>query len=646
MRVLAALMNVSLVLAQLSGMVNQYSPVMSFPGPGQVEVLDPTLFAPGDRILIYQAKGATITTANNSTYGTVVNLGGAGLFEFANIQSISGGTLLLNCPLTRPFGDPATDAIQVVKVSYHPTDVSVDGQVYAQPWDGKSGGLVVIETEGTLTLNADIKVSGQGFRGGVRSQNQTNGSCGSGDPDLFRDTTWFGPADMWAGNKGEGIANWPSNQHLAHRGKLANGGGGGNLHNCGGGGGGNYGAGGTGGWTTCACVANIYTYLIQSPVGRGGEALGGFLTPSDPRLFFGGGGGGGQQNNGEGGHGGNGGGIILLRAAHIVSNPGAALVAEGTTSSHNLGPNCANANTASSGNDGAGGGGAGGSIAIYCPTFTGTLPISAQGARGQHASWETCPCIGTPDHGPGGGGSGGFVAFSEAALPPNVSLSLGGGLNGQERTPRNENANGCNNSGNSNCIPPGSARFDRGATPGDPGGTLLNLAWTPVSPCPLALLRLVAWETHMDPAGRVTHPYKLQSDFPLTEIALDLRPLAAKQTPYHLTFPPTLEGTLTYSLPAPGTYEVTFSVRSPEGPTRLLARKLITWEMPFLLEGQTLRLQASEAEPFALYDALGRLLAQGSLYPTQPLTLDLSAYPSGLYLLRLGQRAYPLRLAP
>lgn len=72
------------VYAQLSGVVNQYAAVTAFLDPSTIQVDDPTPFAPGDRVLIYQAKGATINTANNSSYGDITSVGGAGLFEFAN----------------------------------------------------------------------------------------------------------------------------------------------------------------------------------------------------------------------------------------------------------------------------------------------------------------------------------------------------------------------------------------------------------------------------------------------------------------------------------------------------------------------------------------------------------------------------------
>lgn len=632
------------VFAQLSGIINQYSKVLGFPAADQVQVQTPAPFNPGDRILIYQAQGAQITTLNNSTYGDIQSIGGAGLFEFASIQSISGDVLTLDCALTRSFGDPVTGAIQVVRVSYHTGNVSVDGPVSAQPWDGNKGGIVVIETEGVLTLNADIVVSGQGFRGGVRSLNQTTNTCFTGDPNLYTDTTWYGPQTMYAGNKGEGVAAPPSNSHIAHRGKIASGGGGGNMHNCGGGGGGSIGAGGDGGWTTCACVGNSYPNLLLSPVGKGGASLGAYLNASAPRLFLGGGGGGGQQNNNEGGNGGNGGGIIIIRAAQIVGN-NRVLRADGQTVVQSLGSNCAFANATSSGNDGAGGGGGGGSIAIYCSSFSGALHLSAQGAPGQHASWQTCPCLNTPDHGPGGGGGGGLIALSNSNLPPLVSVSVTGGPNGQERSPRNENVNGCNNTGNSNCIPSGPARFSRGATAGADGSVLYDLSWTAVSPCPLSDISLRTWKTHVCPTGHVHHKWEITSSVPVVEVHIAWSALKNPSLSGEATFSGSSSGSGEHILPESGTYEVRLLAILPGGRRHLLSQRTLEWHTPFILKGRQLTLFANSEGYCNIYDARGQLLLQASLFPMQPLFWDLSAWPAGPYLLQTHEGTFRFVLA-
>jgi len=185
-----------------------------------------------------------LPSTNSASYGNITSIGSAGVFEFHQIAAISGNNITFTCPRVRTFENPATGAIQLVKVAYSSSNLTITGTVTALPWDGSKGGIVVIETDGTLSFNANINVRGQGFRGGLYSVNVgSSNACDAG--------TYFGAADDQAGRKGEGVANWPGFNHYAYRGKLASGGGGGNNHNTGGGGGSNYGAGGQGGWTTC-----------------------------------------------------------------------------------------------------------------------------------------------------------------------------------------------------------------------------------------------------------------------------------------------------------------------------------------------------------------------------------------------------------
>jgi hypothetical protein len=271
--------------AQLSGIVNSYAAVTAFVDPATVTVDNPSPFSVGDRVLLYQAKGATIDVTNSASYGNITNIGSAGVFEFHQIAAISGNNITFTCPRVRTFGNPATDAIQLVKVAYSSSNLTITGTVTALPWDGSKGGIVVIETDGTLSFNANINVRAQGFRGGLYSTNGGSSSgCDAG--------TYFGPADDQAGRKGEGVANWPGFNHYGYRGKLASGGGGGNNHNTGGGGGSNYGAGGQGGWTTCGSRWWCPSFNVaNSGWGYGGVALSSYLNPSAMRAFMGGGGG-------------------------------------------------------------------------------------------------------------------------------------------------------------------------------------------------------------------------------------------------------------------------------------------------------------------------------------------------------------------
>lgn len=626
-----------LAYGQLSGTINQYAAVTAFLDPSNIQVDDGSLFSPGDRILVYQAKGATINTSNNASYGDITEIGGAGLFEFATLQAVSGNTLTLTCALTRPFNtaDPVGAAIQVVRVSYHTGNITLTGIVTAPAWDGAKGGIVVIETEGTLTFNADIDVRGQGFRGGSRSMD------GGNTWDCVHSTYHGSPGDQ-AGRKGEGIANWPGSNHLAYRGKLANGGGGGNNHNTGGAGGGNYGAGGTGGWTTCGSrVLCPGSNVTNCGYGLGGAALSSYLNASSLRLFFGGGGGGGHQNNNQGGNGGNGGGIVLLRAAQIVGN-GRQILARGTQGIQNLGSGCNRNNVSFAGNDGGSGGGAGGAVALFCTNYAGTLTIDARGAGGQNCSSHLCSC--RPDHGPGGGGGGGYVAFSMAATPPGVTLLLAGGTNGTELTPVEENMNGCNNTGCGssciNCISAGPDRINRGATPGAAGGTIYNLSWDPYSPCPLAALALVRWTLTPLPTG-LRHQWELRGPTERLE-ALSVEVSAQSGAVQTFSLPPIALGEAIHAL-QPGSYTFTLWARAGGSQTPL-SRQTFTYAPPLFLEGQQLTLSWPEAVPFALYDAAGRTLLQGTLEPHTHTTLSTASLPQGLYLLQIGTQSYRLLL--
>lgn len=469
---------------QLSGIVNAYSAVLAFPGPNQVMVANPGIFNPGDRILIHQAQGATIDQTNGTpSYGDIISIGSAGLFEFNVVAAVTGNVLTLQCPLLYAYGDPATAGIQVVRVSYHAGDVSITGPVTAPAWDGSTGGIVVIETEGTLTFGANIDVRGRGFRGGPRSANQTIPGCGTpGTPNAFH-----GPISDTAGQKGEGVAIWPDPNHRACRGKIANGGGGGNIHNTGGGGGGGAGNGGQGGWTTCGCVGYNASLLPLSGWGYGGVGLASYNTATTPRAFFGGGGGGGQQNNDESTDGGAGGGIVILRAAQIAGN-NFSILAGGAKASRT--PAVCTGQPTEAGQDGGGGGGGGGTVVLFgVSNYLSGLLVDVSGAAGGNIGYRVyppgcAPC--TNDHGPGGGGGGGFVLESNLALHPLLTLNLSGGGAGQELTPCQQTPPPLNCTNCANCLTDPVTRVFRGATAGADGTVLTQVSLTPVQACPLA----------------------------------------------------------------------------------------------------------------------------------------------------------------
>ena len=368
----------------ISGVVNSYVAVSAVTvNSATVTAIGP--FQVGDKVLIIQMKGATITTSNTVAFGTITALGNAGNFEFATISSISGNTVTFSSNLCKTY--TPSGKVQLVKVPVY-TNATIVGTVTAQPWNGTTGGIVAIEATNSITFNANINVSGQGFLGGA----VFTGWFGCNDPNY---------ANQNAGKKGEGIAIPPVTLD-ANRAPLANGGGGSNSGNPGAGGGGNGGIGGRGGnefYGSCQLNASF---------GLGGKAPSYTLF----KAFLGGGGGGGYKDNGlNATAGANGGGMVFLTSPTINGN--------------NFTVDARGANViGNTDSEGAGGGGAGGYVHYMCSNTTSTMNLDLRGGNGGNifsTLWSSA-C-----HGPGGGGGGGAVSYQQAAIPANLTNLLAGG---------------------------------------------------------------------------------------------------------------------------------------------------------------------------------------------------------------------------
>lgn len=375
----------------ISGVINIYTPVTAIDRcENTITVGSSAGFNVGDRALIIQMKGAQIDQSNTAAYGDITSLGFAGNYEIGTIATITGNDIVFQNVMVNDYD--VTGLVQLVRVPQY-TDVTINATLTCDPWNGTVGGVLIFEASGTVTMNADIDVSGMGFRGGNKSLEVYNG-CSS--MDYFYDY-----ASGWSAQKGEGITpNVPNAD--AGMGKLANGGGGGNHVNGGGGGGGNGGLGGNGGnqWNGCPII---------DIGGRGGLAM--TYSNAASRIFLGGGGGGGHQNDGSnyGSAGTNGGGIVLIDAGTIAGN-GQQIISNGLDQ------------TFLAGSDGSGGGGAGGTILLSTGTITGTLNANAVGGEGGSCS--------TTGHGTGAGGGGGAIWVSQGSVPGSVTTSVAGGPNG------------------------------------------------------------------------------------------------------------------------------------------------------------------------------------------------------------------------
>ena len=402
------------------GVVNTYysAPIGEFslsPGASSVPVDSNSLrgagdFVEGDTVLIIQMQGASIDTGNernlNGSYGD--GPGGLDRQGVLRNQFFSAGRYEFNraagpiqnneLPLVRPTrytyvtanpsavndGDAGLGVrrYQVIRVPRY-RNISIGGILQAEPWNGRSGGVVVLDAQEQLVIQGQGRISatGMGFRGG--------------SPII----PTVEDIDDIEGLRGEGIAGTPSRAYSrllglnieasgyfgqnadTGRGAPGNGGGNADIADSGGGGGGGGSPGGDGG----VGRLEIGPDLLPPNQARGGAGFSDF-----DRLFLGGGGGSGQLDDPtliSAVSGQTGGGIILLRAPNITGQ--GSIDANGDDGL---------VQTA----EGSGGGGGGGTIVIYTRTNDlRSLSLNTVGGTGVST--------GTLEDAGGGGGGGGRV---------------------------------------------------------------------------------------------------------------------------------------------------------------------------------------------------------------------------------------------
>ncbi len=412
--------------------------------------------APGDLVMLIQMQGATInTTATTNAYGAVSAYNNAGKNELLEVRSVSGSnTITFYCGTSNAYS--ASGRAQVVRIPRYTTlTLAAGASLTAPAWNGTTGGIVAVETQGDVVLgnNAVINATGLGFRGGAVHNVSTNPSAGA---------DYASTSNAYGGEKGESIAGYQADyDNLTGRygrGAPANGGGGGNTHNAGGGGGANV---GTGTWTGTGNpaagfnnawnqeAANFatstspgggrggYTYSANDQnagtTGPGNTAwagdnrknLGGQggrpLVTTGGLLFFGGGGGAGDSNDNSGTSGGNGGGLVyMLVGGNIVNASGAtgtAIRANGNS-------------TGTSANDAPGGGGGGGAVVLNVAGSIASVAVSATGGVGGSQNLNTAEA-----EGPGGGGGGGYIQYTTASTAAAPSFTTAGAAGGTTNSP-------------------------------------------------------------------------------------------------------------------------------------------------------------------------------------------------------------------
>jgi gliding motility-associated-like protein len=417
----------------ISGVINDYAVVTGVDFCNNLVAVatinEASQFAPGDKALLIQMTGASISLNDDATYGDINTYNNTGNYEVLTVATVNANIITFQYTMLRNY-DAGAGAIQLVRIPVY-TDVTINGLLTCTPWDGASGGVLIFEATGDVTFAADIDVSGLGFNAGAVINN-TGCYLGGGGYTGYVCSA----GNNCGGSKGGGIY-LPLADDLG-RGAPANGGGGGNDHNTGGGGGGNYGPGGQGGQR----LNTSGTQCAGTTPGLGGKALN--YSNASNQVFMGGAGGNGDQDTNQGTVGGDGGAIVIISANNINGN------------GQNIFNRGASALTAQM--DGAGGGGAGGSVLIDAASISSALNIDNSGGNGGDVdngmSADSC-------FGPGGGGSAGILWVSGASLPATVFYTAGGGMAGLTV---NANANAaCLNSSN-------------GATNGTAGGSLTGLA--------------------------------------------------------------------------------------------------------------------------------------------------------------------------
>lgn len=291
----------------ISGTINTYA---TCTGTAGQTVLTTALSASdGDQILIHQTRHASA----------------AGIWEIVKVSSDGGATLNLYSALVNSYSAGA----QAVLIPQY-TGGNISGAVTDTNWDGTSGGIIALMSNGDLTISGSLTADG-GYLGGAKG-------TGAGNE---------------VGCQGEGVTAAGGTRSTSANGIGAGGGGANNSP------GGTGSGGGGGGYATSGSNG-------ANP-GTGGGTFGN--TDLTVAVFGGGGGGGGSDDaaGNAGAPGGKGGGIVFVFAKNL-------------TITGTINVNGTNGGNYVSTYGGAAGGGAGGSCLIKCSTATlGTNRITASG---------------------------------------------------------------------------------------------------------------------------------------------------------------------------------------------------------------------------------------------------------------------------
>ena len=159
---LLAVETVSAQKSFIGGVVNQYTPVRDIDYcTNTIEVDNVFPFQVGDRVLLIQMKGAEVNTNDNNNYGQVIDLRGAGNYEFHDIKSITNRFITFESAMLKLF--EVSGRVQLIHFPQYRT-AEVTSPITALLLNGAMGGMLVLEAD-SLFLNDSIDLSGKGYRG-------------------------------------------------------------------------------------------------------------------------------------------------------------------------------------------------------------------------------------------------------------------------------------------------------------------------------------------------------------------------------------------------------------------------------------------------------------------------------------------------
>ncbi|HJX70483.1 MAG TPA: hypothetical protein VJ346_00980, partial [Bacteroidales bacterium] len=380
----------------ISGTVNQYLKVDSIYADTVLFSGDASSFNPGDKVLLIQMTGVElgyegigVGDRGIPNRGTRDSDRNTGRYEILQMDEIIGNKMIFTSDFMNEYDNG--EKIQLVNV-YETDNAVISGTLTASDWDGNTGGILAMIVFDTLQFQADIDVSGKGFRGALPETGFT-GNCRTPinplDLENYDTINFYSDELNRAGNKGEGTVS-TSFPYTKGAYWAATGGGGGNGVFAGGGGGSNYGRGGDGGKQTNSCVPD---YALVAMGGIAGDEYYDTL-----RIGMGGGGGSGvQSNTTTASKGGDGAGIVIIAAGALEGN-GYSIFADGE-------------GVITTVDASGGGGGAGGTVLIDASSFNSALNIYVRGGKGGNT--------GTTCTGAGGGGGGGVFWHSGTQKPLN-----------------------------------------------------------------------------------------------------------------------------------------------------------------------------------------------------------------------------------